>query len=286
MARSTLGELLSPDGAAELPWLAERLDAVADALLLGVDMVHEPSLSPDADADAGGVGIDPTIAAIMLAHHTRRVGLVVAAVVQRDHPYNVARRLASIDHASGGRAGLLIGVEDHRAAAGSPWTRANPVVAAADAVTVIRALWRSFPVDAIVADRESGVFAESHRIVAVDHRGAFDIAGPLQVPWSPQIWPPVLAWSAGTAEPALAQIADVVVGPETTQAVLHQVGSLAELRRLLRTAAEPERSPGNPIPLRTRFGLAPADPPTEGRQAFPDPAHSTDEEDKVVLHAR
>lgn len=281
VTRSTVGELLSPHGATELPRLAERLDAVADALILGVDLVHEP----DASADPDTVGVDPTIAAVTLAHHTNRVGLVIAAVAQRDHPYNLARRLASIDHASGGRAGLLIGVEDHRAVAGSPWTRAHPAAAAADAVTAIRALWRSFPVEAIVGDRASGVYAESHRIVAIDHRGAFEVAGPLQVPSTPQVWPPVLAWSVGAGDPVLAQVADIVIGAEHTPAVLHRVGSLIELRRLLSTAAELAPSPDTPAPLRTRFGLAPVDPPTWGRQVFADPAHRIAEEKEVESRA-
>lgn len=281
VTRSTLAELLAPDGAAELPRLAERLDAVADALILGTDLLHETSA-----ADADSEGVDPTIAAITLAHHTRSVGLIVAAVPQRDHPYNLARRLASLDHASGGRAGLFIGIEDRQATAGSPWTQADSVVAAADAVTAIRALWRSFPIDAIVGDRQSGLFTESHRIVAIDHRGAFDVAGPLQVPWSPQIWPPVLAWSAEAGGSALTRVADVAVGPENTHVVLHHVGSLAELQRLLSTATELGASPGAPTSLRTRFGLAPADPPTHGRQVYPDPAHRIDDEQKEVFHAR
>lgn len=261
VTRSTLARLLDRDGAAALSWVAERLDAVADAVILGVDLV---------DPDGGdGAGVDPSIAAITLAHHTRRVGLVVAAAPQRDHPYNLARRIATIDHASAGRAGLLIGGRDDRAAVGSPWTDADPSTAAADAVVAIRELWRSFPVDAIVGDRRSGVFAESHRIVAVDHRGAFDVAGPLQVPWSPQVWPPVLAWSGGSATP-LASVADLVVGPAEPGVVLHQVAEAAELTDLL--AGAPELAPVGSRLLRARLRLAPADPPTHGRQVFPDPA--------------
>lgn len=186
LTRPLLAGLLDPTERDRLRRIAAQLDRKVDAVLLGSELVSDetPSGSP------GGLGVEPTIAAITLAHATARVGLVVVAAPQRDHPYNLARRLTTIDHASNGRAGLLIAVRDPAAAAGSPWTDAEPAHAAADAVTALRELWRSFPIDTVIGDRDSGVFAESHRIVAIDHRGAFDVTGPLQVPWSPQVWPP------------------------------------------------------------------------------------------------
>jgi alkanesulfonate monooxygenase SsuD/methylene tetrahydromethanopterin reductase-like flavin-dependent oxidoreductase (luciferase family) len=282
LSRPTLADLLDPGRATELPHISDQLDSTADALILGSDLVleTEPSTS------VAPAGIDPTIAAITLAHHTHRVGLIVAAAPHRDHPYNLARRLASIDHASAGRAGLFIGSIDRQATAGSPWTQADPVAAAADAVVALRALWRSFPVDVIIADRDTGVFAESHRILAIDHRGAFDIDGPLQVPWSPQIWPPVLAWSDGAGGSALEQVADVVVGPSSAELTLHAVRDLAELRELLSAAPKLTPSAEDRFPLRARFGLAPADPPAGGRAAFPDPSNSSEEDQKVISHAR
>ncbi|ONH35448.1 MULTISPECIES: LLM class flavin-dependent oxidoreductase [Protofrankia] len=172
--RAVLAELLGPRAASRLPHFGERLDAAADAVLLGADPLPAPG---PAEAD-GGVGVDPSVAATVLSHHTRRTGLVVAATVRRDHPYNLARRLTSIDHASGGRIGLLIDPEDPLTPAGSPWTSAEPVAAAADAVVAIRELWRSWPVESVTLDRTAREFTQSQRIVAVDHRGAFDIAGP------------------------------------------------------------------------------------------------------------
>ena len=57
-----------------------------------------------------------TVRGVLLAPHTRRVGLVVAASPQRDHPFNMARRLASLDRFSAGRAGLMA-LRQHRATA-------------------------------------------------------------------------------------------------------------------------------------------------------------------------
>ncbi|MDF0586056.1 LLM class flavin-dependent oxidoreductase [Tsukamurella sp. 8F] len=265
LSRPALAELLAPQHASQLTRLAQRLESVADAVVLGSDIVIDSQ-------DAGAGGVDPTVGAITLAHHTTSLGLIVAAAPQRDHPYNIARRLSTIDHASRGRAGLLIGALDRGASPGSPWTRATPTAAAADAVRVLRELWRSFPLDAIVADRATGVFAESHRVVAIDHRGAFDVDGPLQVPWSPQIWPPVLAWSPGPADAALAAVADVVIRPGDGRTVVHRVDDLESLRHLVRDAPDTGTLPSGW--LRERFGLVRVEPPTHGRRVFPDPAET------------
>ena len=142
--------------------------------------------------------IDATVAATVLARHTKSVGLVVAGAPVRDHPFNLARRLGSLDHGSHGRAGWLIG--------------SGPVDAAVDAVSVVRKLWESWPADSIVDDAERGVFAESERIVYIDHAGTFSVSGPLNVPEPPQRKPPVFWRPANEAELVAARrTADAVI---------------------------------------------------------------------------
>jgi alkanesulfonate monooxygenase SsuD/methylene tetrahydromethanopterin reductase-like flavin-dependent oxidoreductase (luciferase family) len=260
LTRPLLAELLEPGDAERLHRIARSLDQSVDAVVLGVDLVT-------AERSRAG-GIDPTIAAITLAHLTTAVGLIVAAAPQRDHPYNLARRLASIDHASAGRAGLLIATRDRGAPADSPWTTSESGDAAADAVTAIRELLRSFPIDAVVGDRESGVFAESHRILAVDHRGAFEVTGPLQVPWIPQVWPPILAWAGAVGPVAL--VADIVLAEQDPRFTVYQPAHLAELEEFLSMQRPTVTRSGTT--LRERLGLAPANPPTRGRAVFPDPS--------------
>ncbi|PQP25889.1 LLM class flavin-dependent oxidoreductase [Rhodococcus opacus] len=142
--------------------------------------------------------IDATVAATVLARHTTSVGLVVAGAPVRDHPFNLARRLGSLDHGSHGRAGWLIG--------------SGPVDAAVDAVSVVRKLWESWPADSIVDDAERGIFAESERIVYIDHAGTFSVSGPLNVPEPPQRKPPVFWRPANEAELVAARrTADAVI---------------------------------------------------------------------------
>jgi hypothetical protein len=73
--RPLLAELLDPSAAALRLRIVQQLDVGADALLLGLDVVPPRG----AGRDTPGAGVEATIAAITLAHLTRRVGLIVAA---------------------------------------------------------------------------------------------------------------------------------------------------------------------------------------------------------------
>lgn len=267
LTRPVLAALLAPGRAAEFEELAQHVEAVADAVILGADVAGEESAE---ESDAPGV--DATVAATILAHHTTRLGLTIAVAPHRDHPYNIARRTASIDHASGGRVGIIVAGVDSVAPIGSPWTAAEPAVAADDAVIALRELWRSFPVDAIVGNKDSGVFAESHRIRAVDHVGpAFAVTGPLQVPWTPQIWPPVFAWSPSVTDTSPSTTADIVLAPDDPAYAIVRPVDVDGLRAWLGGAEPLGVDQGSGSTLRDRFGLDPAAPPEGGRQVFPDP---------------
>ena len=191
-----------------------RLDEVGAAFLaLGVDR---------ALGAPGRATLDPSIAAAALAARSTTPFLVVAAP-QRDHPYNLARRIASLDHLADGRAGLLLAERDLSAplaeagreawggARLSPGAPLEPTTTR-DAALALAALWQSFPVESIVGDRESRVYAEADRIVHIDHHGVFDIAGPLTVPTTPQ-GAPVLGWAVTSVDElrAAAGVAELLV---------------------------------------------------------------------------
>ena len=53
----------------------------------------------------GLIKLEPTLTMCAVAAVTRHVGLVPTASTTYNHPYNFARRMASLDHISGGRAG-------------------------------------------------------------------------------------------------------------------------------------------------------------------------------------
>lgn len=134
------------------------------------------------------LGYDAVALATSLTARVPGLPVIVASDGERDHPYNAARRLLSLDHLSGGRAGVLFRNGSSTAAH------------TAERIRAIRALWNSWPRESLVADRESGVYAHTGGIRAVDHSGpGFRIRGALNSPSSIQ-GEPVSLWQAGTAE--------------------------------------------------------------------------------------
>jgi alkanesulfonate monooxygenase SsuD/methylene tetrahydromethanopterin reductase-like flavin-dependent oxidoreductase (luciferase family) len=204
--------------------LTARLDGAGLAFAVaGIDRVD--GSVPGSGPGSAGRTVESTIAIAVLAARARRVGWLAAAAVHRDHPYNLARRIASADHLANGRSGLVLGLSDgyapagrdgHEVWGGAGLTEGAPVglTTTLDAASAIRELWQSWPRESIVADRRARIYARGDQIVAIDHRGIFHIDGPLTVPTTPQ-GSPVLAWRARTGQEAAVarDIADVVIWP-------------------------------------------------------------------------
>lgn len=130
---------------------------------------------------------DPTALATALT--VRLPGWPVLAVSdgRGDHPYNAARRFLSLDHLSRGRSGVLFRGDG----ASAEHT--------AERIRVIRALWNSWPLESLVADRDTGVYAQVDGIRAVDHQEeGFRVHGALNSPASIQ-GEPVSLWHVTTA---------------------------------------------------------------------------------------
>lgn len=186
--------------------------------VVGIDRITR---TPPADRTAETprpTDMDPSIVATALATGGGPP-LVVAGAAHHDLPYNLARRVLSIDHLTHGRAGLLLGHRDARGHGHSAWGAVGlndgaelGAATAADTALAIAELWQSWPLDSVIADKDSGVLVRSDRIVRIDHHGVVDIAGPLSVPSSPQ-GAPVLAWYADDPElvAAAPAAADLVV---------------------------------------------------------------------------
>jgi alkanesulfonate monooxygenase SsuD/methylene tetrahydromethanopterin reductase-like flavin-dependent oxidoreductase (luciferase family) len=153
-------------------------------------------------ADPANVTLDSSLVATVAARHTTELGLVVAAAAHRDHPYNLARRLVSVDHAARGRVGWLALDFDYAIAlnaATDTWTGAVPDPAhTAHAVDAVRTLWRTWPLTSILGDRAAGIFADTKQIRVADVRNGYAIAGPLNVPGSRQVDLPV--WRLGSGD--------------------------------------------------------------------------------------
>ena len=149
--------------------------------------------------------LDPLLLLSAAAPETRRVGLIATASTTYNEPYPTARRFATLDHISRGRAGWNIVTstmehEAHNHGFESHMGHAERYGRAAEFVDAARKLWDSWQPGAVLADRASGRYTDASRISAVNHAGRnFTIAGPLNVPRSPQ-GHPVLVQAGASAD--------------------------------------------------------------------------------------
>lgn len=118
---------------------------------------------------------EPLTLLAALSRVTEHIGLVAPASTTRDQPFHVARKFASLDHLSAGRAGW------HTSAAHDEQGRA------AEFAQVVRALWDSFDDGAVVRDKAAGRYYEPAGLRTPHHRGEhFAVRGPLNISRPPQ----------------------------------------------------------------------------------------------------
>ena len=159
-----------------------------------------------------------------LSQVTEHVGFVATASTTYEDPYLLARKFASLDHISKGRAAwnvVTTGADVSRnfSIPGHP-AHANRYERAEEFVDLVLDLWDSYEDDALVIDKESGIFLDPSKVHAINHRGqVFSVAGPLNVARSPQGRPVVV--QAGASEPGrklAARTAEVIFTANQTLA--------------------------------------------------------------------
>jgi FMN-dependent oxidoreductase (nitrilotriacetate monooxygenase family) len=173
--------------------------------------------------------LEPFTLLSALAGATERIGLIATASTTFDAPYHIARRFASLDHISGGRAGwnivttsnpdaaLNFGMDDHMEH-DERYRRAR------EFYDVVTGLWDSFAEDAFLRDVDSGVYFNPDRMHVLDHHGAYlKVRGPLNIARPVQGWPVVVQAGASEAGRQLAA--------ETAEVIFSSAGSLGEAQR-------------------------------------------------------
>jgi FMN-dependent oxidoreductase (nitrilotriacetate monooxygenase family) len=160
---------------------------------------------------------EPVTLLSALAAVTTRIGLVATTSTSFNEPYNVARRFASLDHISGGRAGwnLVTSATDAEAAnfGGDRIAQhADRYARAEEFVDVVLGLWNTWDDDAVIIDRASGQFSKPDGFRPLNHRGQhFDVRGPLNISRTPQGQPVLVqAGSSGPGKNLAARTAEVV----------------------------------------------------------------------------
>lgn len=172
---------------------------------------------------ATATSFEPLTLLSALAMVTQRIGLVATASTTFDEPYHIARRFASLDHISAGRAGwnvvttsnpdaaLNFGLDDHMDH-DERYRRAREFHA------VVTGLWDSWADDAWVRDPASGIFFDPAKLHVLDHKGEhLSVRGPLNIARPVQGWPVIVQAGASDAGRQLAaETAEVIFGSSRT----------------------------------------------------------------------
>jgi len=170
-----------------------------------------------------GEVFDPLMLLASLASVTERIGLISTVSTSYNDPYLLARRFASLDHLSGGRAGwnLVTSATDQEAqnfGLEQHFDHADRYARAEEFIDVARGLWDSFADDAFRRDKLSGRYFDPEQLRTLAHHGDYyRVRGPLNQPRSPQGHPVLV--QAGSSEPGkalAARTAEVVFTAQQT----------------------------------------------------------------------
>jgi FMN-dependent oxidoreductase (nitrilotriacetate monooxygenase family) len=188
------------------------------------------NLSPEALVRSATVtSFDPLTLLPALAAVTERIGLIATASTTYNEPYHIARKFASLDHISNGRAGWNLVTTSNPDAAlnfgldsdvehGERYRRGR------EFFDVVTGLWDSWADDAFLLDVENARFFDPDRLHVLNHKGEhFSVRGPLNVARPVQGWPVIV--QAGASE------AGRQIAAETAEMVFSSSGSIEDGRR-------------------------------------------------------
>jgi FMN-dependent oxidoreductase (nitrilotriacetate monooxygenase family) len=145
-----------------------------------------------------------------LSGTTKHIGFVATASTTYEEPYLLARKFASLDHLSKGRAAWNVVTTGNENAAGNFGKEehlAHPLryARAEEFIDVAKGLWDSFEDDAFLRDKASGVYLDPKKLHTINHKGAhFSVTGPLNISRPPQGYPVIVQAGASDAGRELA----------------------------------------------------------------------------------
>jgi FMN-dependent oxidoreductase (nitrilotriacetate monooxygenase family) len=186
--------------------LAERgkLDLIFLADGNGVRQMDKPALFAANSPSDRPVVFEPVTLYAALSQHTRHIGFVATATTTYEEPFAIARKIASLDHLSGGRAAWNLVTTSYAEDAlnfshSEHVGRDTRYDRARESLDVVRSLWDSWAEDAFVQDKSTGQYLDPSKVRLTNHKGThFSVKGPLNVARSPQGQPVV--FSAGQSE--------------------------------------------------------------------------------------
>ena len=189
------GTWLSPeipgDASVDIRWYIARAQQAEAARFDHIFIVDSQFITPDSPNHYLN-RLEPLTLLSAVAVHTSHIGLVGTLTTSYNDPFNVARRLASLDLISGGRAGWNVVATGDGGTAGNygraeHYDYATRYGRALEHVRVVQGLWHSYEEDAFPRDKGTGVFFDRSRQHPLNHAGEhFSVVGPLNIERSPQ----------------------------------------------------------------------------------------------------
>jgi FMN-dependent oxidoreductase (nitrilotriacetate monooxygenase family) len=184
---------------------------------LAMPGVYGGSVTEAVRYGARPVKLDLSVVLGVIAGVTRSIGLGATYSTTYYSPFHVARTFATLDHLSGGRAAWNVvtsvndseaqnfGLDEHLGH-DERYDRADEFLEATTG------LWDTWDDDALVLDREGGIFADPDRVHELRYEGEwYRVRGPLTVPRSPQGRPVLLqAGSSGRGSDFASRWAEVI----------------------------------------------------------------------------
>ncbi|AHF79204.1 Xenobiotic compound monooxygenase A subunit (plasmid) [Sodalis praecaptivus] len=238
-------------------YLAQRAEAAKfDMIFLGDQMTFQYEEDETLGRTSRTVNFEPLTLLSALAGSTSRIGLIATASTSYNEPFNVARKYASLDHISHGRAGWNV-VTSWTGGEARNFNRSEVMEhglryrRAQEFVEVVKGLWDSWDSDALLDDRQQGYFFDPARLHVLDHQGEFfQVRGPLTISRSPQGHPVMVqAGSSADGQTLAARHAEVIFTAQR---------HLAEAQSFYRTVKEQLVSAGRtPESLKIMPGVFP-----------------------------
>ena len=206
----------------------KRLAQIAEAAKFDALFVADSVAAPRDDIAsrmARSTYFEPLTLLSALSAVTEHIGLIATATTSYNEPYHVARKFASLDHLSGGRAGWNLVTSDNAAEAQNfgrdqHISHAERYSRAREFHQVVTGLWDSWEDDAFIRDKASGAYYDPAKVHVLNHQGEyFRVKGPLNVARSPQGQPVIVqAGSSEIGRDLAAQTAEVVFTAQTSLA--------------------------------------------------------------------
>ncbi len=237
-----LGAWMARDGEASdyvSPAMYKDIARTAEAGKLHALFLAEQLTNQEMGTERPAGTLDTATVLALMAAVTGKIGLVGTASTTYNHPYDVARRFATLDNLSQGRVGWNSVATQNPGTARVYGGAEHPdhedrYVRADEFIDVVLGLWDSWEQGALVGDKKNALFAREELVHEINHSGEyFQVRGTLPFPGSKQGHPVIFqAGSSPRGRDQAAKYADAVF---TAQ---HLMENAQEFRADMRSRAQ------------------------------------------------